>query len=129
MPPPVEEPPPQAKPGWRVVHKKAERKARTQPKAIAAPPPPPPAPEAPKPEPPAWAQWRRKSNKHPALYDYYNIYSQRTPFLPLRQLLPQGPPDLLLEQAFSVCRLFINLYFDFDADVVASLGPSTPPPK
>ncbi|KAF9541305.1 hypothetical protein CPC08DRAFT_717165, partial [Agrocybe pediades] len=59
-PPAIEDAPhPQAKPGWRVVHKRPERKARTVPKAIAAPtaaapPPPPPV----KQEAPAWAQWR-----------------------------------------------------------------------
>ncbi|KAF8179840.1 hypothetical protein BJ912DRAFT_981967 [Pholiota molesta] len=61
LPPAPEEPVPQAKPGWRVVHKRPERKARTAPKAITGPPPPapPPMPEPPKPEAPAWTQWRR----------------------------------------------------------------------
>ncbi|KAF6757892.1 hypothetical protein DFP72DRAFT_208437 [Ephemerocybe angulata] len=65
VPPPPEEQI-QARPGWRTVHKKAERRPR---KAIAAPPPP----TAPTPPPhmhghygheppqsamPSWAQWR-----------------------------------------------------------------------
>ncbi|PPQ79007.1 hypothetical protein CVT25_002316 [Psilocybe cyanescens] len=59
MPLAIEEAPPQAKPGWRVVHKKPERKARTTPKMVGGPPAPPtPAPEPRKPEAPAWAQWR-----------------------------------------------------------------------
>ncbi|PPR01066.1 hypothetical protein CVT26_016013 [Gymnopilus dilepis] len=59
LPPPIEEPPAPAKPGWRVVHKKPERKARTVPKIAGPPTPAPPAlPEPPKPEAPAWAQWR-----------------------------------------------------------------------
>ncbi|KAG6840452.1 hypothetical protein C0991_006628 [Blastosporella zonata] len=61
-PPPVLEPPPPpapARPAWRVVHKRPERKNRM---INAAPPPPapvapPPAPEPSRPE-PAWAQWR-----------------------------------------------------------------------
>ncbi|KAF9476100.1 hypothetical protein BDN70DRAFT_882877 [Pholiota conissans] len=54
------EPMPHAKPGWRVVHKRPERKARTVPKAITGPPAPaaPALPEPPKPEAPAWTQWR-----------------------------------------------------------------------
>lgn len=61
--PPAPEPEviPAAKPAWRVVSKRPERKpARTQPKAItAAPAPVPAAPEPPKADVPAWAQWRR----------------------------------------------------------------------
>ncbi|KAF5328404.1 hypothetical protein D9619_013254 [Psilocybe cf. subviscida] len=66
-PPMIEAPPPPedamippARPGWRVVHKRPDRKARTQPKQPAAigPPPVAPGPEPPKPEAPAWAQWR-----------------------------------------------------------------------
>ncbi|KAG6832985.1 Mitochondrial distribution and morphology protein 10 [Tricholoma furcatifolium] len=61
-PPPAIEapPPPPARPAWRVVHKRPERR----PRMINAPPPPPPAPvpvpapEPPKPELPAWAQWK-----------------------------------------------------------------------
>ncbi|KAG5717150.1 hypothetical protein E4T56_gene3960 [Termitomyces sp. T112] len=61
-PPAIEGPPPAptpAPPGWRVVHKRPERK----PRMIKAPPPVPapapvPAPPPPKPEMPAWAQWR-----------------------------------------------------------------------
>ena len=64
-PEPIPEPeaPVRAKPGWRVVHKRPERKpARTVPKITGAPTPLPQAlPEPPKPvqETPAWAQWRR----------------------------------------------------------------------
>ena len=64
-PEPVPEPeaPVQARPGWRVVHKRPERKpARTVPKITGAPTPVPQAlPELPKPiqDVPAWAQWRR----------------------------------------------------------------------
>ncbi|KAF9045020.1 hypothetical protein BJ165DRAFT_1527954 [Panaeolus papilionaceus] len=59
MPPPLEEPLAPARPGWRTVHKKPERRVRTTPKALM----PPPAAAAPVPEPvkqeaPAWAQWR-----------------------------------------------------------------------
>ena len=52
---------PAAKPAWRVISpQRPERKARTQPKAIAAAPTPTPvAQEAPKADVPAWAQWRR----------------------------------------------------------------------
>jgi hypothetical protein len=67
-PPAIEnEQPPQTKPGgWRVVHKRPERKA-IKGKQPAPPPAPSPAPvpvAAPVPEPtrevPAWAQWRRE---------------------------------------------------------------------
>ncbi|KAF8889726.1 hypothetical protein CPB84DRAFT_1963975 [Gymnopilus junonius] len=62
LPPQIEEGPPPAKPGWRVVHKRPDRKARTVPKITGhpapAPAPPPALPEPPKPEAPAWAQWR-----------------------------------------------------------------------
>jgi len=58
--PAIEGPPPQAKPAWRVVQKKQERKARTVPKIAAAPQPmPPPPPLEPVREVPSWAQWRR----------------------------------------------------------------------
>ncbi|KJA21354.1 hypothetical protein HYPSUDRAFT_42227 [Hypholoma sublateritium FD-334 SS-4] len=57
--PGMEEVVPQAKPGWRVVHKRPERKARTTPKITGPPAPAPLAlPEPPKPEAPAWTQWR-----------------------------------------------------------------------
>ncbi|RDB17414.1 hypothetical protein Hypma_001969 [Hypsizygus marmoreus] len=68
--PPAEAPPPpaiedapavQARPGWRVVHKRPERRERPMPKAPHAPAPTPapaPAMEPPRPELPAWAQWR-----------------------------------------------------------------------
>lgn len=64
-PPPVEPPPPDAaeelapaRPAWRTVHKRAERKPKA--KALPAPPSPAPAPPPPVPPPnlPAWAQWR-----------------------------------------------------------------------
>ena len=61
--PAAEEVIPQAKPGWRVVHKRPERKARTTPKNPGPPAPAPLAlPEPPKPEAPAWTQWRREFN-------------------------------------------------------------------
>ena len=65
LPPPAIEDVPQAKPGWRVVQKRPERKARTQPKITAGPGPssspgpaalPPPVQNV-----PSWAQWRRTS--------------------------------------------------------------------
>ncbi|EKM78202.1 hypothetical protein AGABI1DRAFT_75673 [Agaricus bisporus var. burnettii JB137-S8] len=60
-PPAIEDEPIQARPGWRVVHKRPERRAikGKQPVAPApAPPPPMPMPEVARPEIPAWAQWR-----------------------------------------------------------------------
>jgi hypothetical protein len=68
LPPPAIEDVPQARPGWRVVNKRPERKARTQPKITAGPGPssspgpaalPPPVQNV-----PAWAQWRRTSGVH-----------------------------------------------------------------
>lgn len=66
-PPPPSPPPPlaiedvqPAKPGWRTIHKRPERKPK--PKALPAPAPasaPAPAPPPPR-DLPAWAQWRRK---------------------------------------------------------------------
>ncbi|KAF9447995.1 hypothetical protein P691DRAFT_730484 [Macrolepiota fuliginosa MF-IS2] len=58
-PPAIEDEPTQARPGWRVVHKRPERKA-IKAKQPAPPPAPAPAPmpEAPRPELPAWSQWR-----------------------------------------------------------------------
>lgn len=64
LPPPAIEDVPQARPGWRVVHKRPERKARTQPKITAGPGPSSPGPAAlpaPVQNVPAWAQWRRTS--------------------------------------------------------------------
>lgn len=60
-PPPPSPPPPviedivPARPGWRVVHKKPERRERK--KALPAAAPPPPEPPMPA-NLPAWAQWR-----------------------------------------------------------------------
>ncbi|KAK7453221.1 hypothetical protein VKT23_011900 [Stygiomarasmius scandens] len=57
-PPPPAEPAGPARPGWRVVHKRPERKHRD--KGASSPPPPPPLP-APVPivaSMPGWAQWR-----------------------------------------------------------------------
>lgn len=62
LPPPAPdpvEPPAPAKPGWRTVHKRAERKERALAKLAAPEPVPAPAPAPPKPGLPAWAQWRR----------------------------------------------------------------------
>jgi len=57
--PAIEGAPPQAKPAWRVVQKRPERKARMVPKIAAAPQPmPPPPPPEPVREVPSWAQWR-----------------------------------------------------------------------
>lgn len=53
-----------ARPAWRTVHKREERRQKPKAKAIAAPPPP-PAIAAPEPMTlPAWAQWKRMSNMH-----------------------------------------------------------------
>ena len=51
-----------AKPGWRTVHKRAERKEKALAKMAPPAPMPVPAPhpESPRPNLPAWAQWRRK---------------------------------------------------------------------
>jgi len=47
------------KPGWRTVHKRAERKERALAKIAPSPAPiPAPRPESPRPNIPAWAQWR-----------------------------------------------------------------------
>jgi len=58
-PPAIEAPPPQAKPAWRTVHKRPDRKARTVAKITAPPPPMPPPPPEPVREMPSWTQWRR----------------------------------------------------------------------
>ncbi|KAG5646880.1 hypothetical protein DXG03_001956 [Asterophora parasitica] len=62
-PPAIEDAPPvQARPGWRVVHKRPERRGGARiPPPQATSPPPVPQPqyiEPPRPELPAWAQWR-----------------------------------------------------------------------
>ena len=65
-PPAIEGPPPAApepRPGgWRIVHKRPERRPRP-PKGAStpAPVPPAPAPEPPRIELPAWRNWRRQS--------------------------------------------------------------------
>jgi len=58
-PPAIEAPPPPAKPAWRTVHKRPDRKARTVPKITAPPSPMPPPPPEPVREMPSWTQWRR----------------------------------------------------------------------
>ncbi|KNZ76522.1 hypothetical protein J132_09994 [Termitomyces sp. J132] len=67
-PPAIEGPPPAptpAPPGWRVVHKRPERKPRMIKASPPVPAPAPvPAPPPPKPEMPAWAQWRRGSVRY-----------------------------------------------------------------
>lgn len=57
-PPDVPEEIQPARPGWRTVNKRPERKPK--PKALPAPPSPAPGPAPPPPQPnlPAWAQWR-----------------------------------------------------------------------
>lgn len=53
-----------ARPAWRTVHKREERRQKPKAKAIQAPPPP-PAIAAPEPMTlPAWAQWKRMSPMH-----------------------------------------------------------------
>lgn len=53
-----------ARPAWRTVHKREERRQKPKAKAIQAPPPP-PAIAAPEPMSlPAWAQWKRMSPMH-----------------------------------------------------------------
>ncbi|GLB39491.1 hypothetical protein LshimejAT787_0700010 [Lyophyllum shimeji] len=64
-PPAIEAPPPPSTPapsGWRVIHKRPERRDRGE-RALTKVPPqtpasPGPVPEPPRPELPAWAQWR-----------------------------------------------------------------------
>ncbi|KAF8153374.1 hypothetical protein B0H34DRAFT_784462 [Crassisporium funariophilum] len=81
LPPPAIEDVPAAKPGWRVIHKRTERKARTVPKITGPPAPPTPAlPEAPRPEAPAWAQWRPNPLLAP------------TPLAPPSAMSPTPPP-------------------------------------
>jgi len=68
--------PVQAKPGWRVVQKRPERKpARTVPKIMGASTPVPQAlpepPKQPMQEPPAWAQWRRTCTSGFILRGYF----------------------------------------------------------
>ncbi|KAF5373442.1 hypothetical protein D9615_009420 [Tricholomella constricta] len=63
LPPAIEDAPPvQARPGWRVVHKRPERRDRAALTKIPPPAPPQastsPPPEPPRPDLPAWAQWR-----------------------------------------------------------------------
>ncbi|KAG6908208.1 hypothetical protein DXG01_005680 [Tephrocybe rancida] len=83
-PPPALEPPPvaPARPAWRVVHKRPERKPGNR--MISAPPPPAPAPvpppEPPRPEVPAWAQWRPNPLLAP------------TPMPAARHMSPAPPP-------------------------------------
>ncbi|EGN93504.1 hypothetical protein SERLA73DRAFT_78792 [Serpula lacrymans var. lacrymans S7.3] len=60
-PPPDDGPPAPARPAWRVVHKRNERRERAA-KALPAPAPPPPAPEPTRSDGPAWAQWRHPSS-------------------------------------------------------------------
>lgn len=66
-PPMIEDGPPvQARPGWRTVHKRPERKPRQKQITAGTPAPAPPlaiaAPEPQQPSTPAWAQWRRAYN-------------------------------------------------------------------
>lgn len=91
-PPPEEPPPPaiedappvQARPGWRVVHKRPERRERPL-KIQAAPSPAPapaPAPEPPRPDLPAWSQWRRMSSyRTPVLVVLCSYPSPANPLL------------------------------------------------
>ncbi|KAF8876841.1 hypothetical protein BD779DRAFT_1559337 [Infundibulicybe gibba] len=59
-PPPPEDAPAPARPGWRTIHKRPEKKERGSKRAPPTPasPPPAPLPEPPRPGMPAWAQWR-----------------------------------------------------------------------
>ncbi|PBK85387.1 hypothetical protein ARMGADRAFT_1055455 [Armillaria gallica] len=58
-PPPMEEGPPgPARPAWRTVHKRAERREKAIAKLMPPAPPAVPAFEPPPPKLPAWAQWR-----------------------------------------------------------------------
>jgi len=60
-PPAIEDEPSQARPGWRVVQKRPERRAIKGKQPAPAPPPvpvPPQIAEPPRQELPAWAQWR-----------------------------------------------------------------------
>jgi len=92
-PPPAEDGPPQsAKPGWRTVHKRPERKRKQITAATPAPQPPPQLASPPvKPETPAWAQWRPDHLVSP-------IPRQATPTMPPREVPPPrmglfGPPS------------------------------------
>jgi hypothetical protein len=49
-----------ARPAWRTVHKRAERKERALAKMAPPSPAPAPPPEPAMPNMPAWAQWRRE---------------------------------------------------------------------
>ncbi|KAG5644781.1 hypothetical protein DXG03_007689 [Asterophora parasitica] len=68
-PPAIEDAPPiQARPGWRVVHKRPERRDRARMPPQAASPHPVQQPqyvEPPRTELPAWAQWRRPPTPPP----------------------------------------------------------------
>ncbi|KAH9851027.1 hypothetical protein C2E23DRAFT_733602 [Lenzites betulinus] len=56
-----------ARPAWRTVHKREERRHKSKAKAIQAPPPPPAAIAAPEPmNLPAWAQWKPNPLLSPA---------------------------------------------------------------
>ncbi|SJL13001.1 uncharacterized protein ARMOST_16436 [Armillaria ostoyae] len=84
-PPPMDEgPPAPARPAWRTVHKRAERKekaiAKLMPSAVPTPSAVPPL-EPPRPNIPAWAQWRPNALLSPAPV-------MATPAAPL----PTSPP-------------------------------------
>ncbi|KAG6821189.1 hypothetical protein H0H93_004009 [Arthromyces matolae] len=91
-PPAIEAPPPPAPApaGWRVVHKRPERKPRMIKSAPPPAPAPAPPPEPPKPDIPAWAQWR----PNPLLAPAATPAPRMTPTPPSRRGLfgPATPP-------------------------------------
>ncbi|EPT03283.1 hypothetical protein FOMPIDRAFT_1159439 [Fomitopsis schrenkii] len=73
-PPPVEAPPPPpesvagdapARPGWRTVNIRQERRQKAKAKALPPPQAAAPIPEPPTPNLPAWAQWKRPPSPPP----------------------------------------------------------------
>src|ERR1700761_7140631 len=131
-PPPEPPAPAAARPGWRVVNKRAERKERALGKAQRPPSPGSVPPlEPPKPNVPAWAQWRRASIS-------VEFFGAGLPCLAATTFTPQptpGPSAAPLPRSSSPpprSGLFGTVLCSRENYVGQHrvlLGPSTPPPK
>jgi len=143
--PPPEAPPPQAlepappvqaRPGWRVVHKRPERRQGLLKGAAAPASPPPPTlvpAEPPRPELPAWQNWRRQLDSNSS-WDGVLMCCRLFTANPL--LAPTPGPSAAVPNSPAAPNhgLFGVVLFSVTEAVhefltFLSLGPPTPPPK
>lgn len=148
LPPALPAPPPEApmedvgpaRPAWRTVHRREERRAKAKAKALPAPAPPPAIAAPPEASHlPAWAQWKRPFT---ILLSHLSCHAHTTAANPLLSPVPiMGtsaaplPADIPMPRAglFGASSRSVLTSFEHSVLIISrsvrAAGPPTPPAK